>query len=118
MRRPDLLRRVVVIGSNYHHDGLVRLTDFTPQSDGFAEFAVDFGARSPDGAAHAAAVVEKSLRLVKTEPTHALDELGNVSVPVLVIAGDDDVAHSLIRSPSTRHCPKRSWRSFRAPRTR
>ncbi len=92
MRRPDLLRRVVLIGANFHHAGLVELTDFTPQSNGFAEFAVDFGARSPDGAEHAAAIVEKSLHLVKTEPTHSVEELRTVSVPVLVIAGDDDVA--------------------------
>ena len=41
-RRPDLVRRVVVVGANFHYDGLVPLDDFTPESEGFAEFAVDF----------------------------------------------------------------------------
>jgi pimeloyl-ACP methyl ester carboxylesterase len=92
LRRPDLLRRVVVVGANYHYDGLVPMPDFTPLSQGFAEFAQDFATRSPDGIEHAAAVVEKSLHLVKTEPTLSVDELRTIAVPVLVMSGDDDVA--------------------------
>ncbi len=57
MRRPDLVRRVVLVGANFHLDGLVAMEDFTPESDGFAEFAVEFAAVSPDGVEHAAAVV-------------------------------------------------------------
>lgn len=92
MRRPDLLRRVALVGSNFHHDGLVPMNDFTPESEGFAEFAVEFARNSPDGVEHAAAVVEKSLALVKTEPNLTLEELRVVSTPVLVMTGDDDVA--------------------------
>jgi pimeloyl-ACP methyl ester carboxylesterase len=92
LRRPDLLRRVVLVGANFHHDGLVPMPEFTPASQGFAEFAKDFATRSPDGIAHAAAVVEKSLLLVKTQPTLSVEELRGVSVPVLVMSGDDDVA--------------------------
>jgi pimeloyl-ACP methyl ester carboxylesterase len=92
LRRPDLLRRVVLVGANYHFDGLVPMPDFTPESPGFEEFARDFATRSPDGYEHATAVVEKSLRLVKSEPTLTESDLHAVSVPVLVMAGDDDVA--------------------------
>jgi pimeloyl-ACP methyl ester carboxylesterase len=92
MRRPDLVRRVVLVGANFHHDGLVPMPDFTPASQGFDEFAADFATRSPDGIAHAAAVVEKSLHLIKTEPTLQVEDLRGVSVPVLVMSGDDDVA--------------------------
>jgi pimeloyl-ACP methyl ester carboxylesterase len=92
MRRPDLLRRVVLVGANFHHDGLVPMTDFTPESEGFAEFAVGFARDSPDGVEHAAAVVEKSLELVKSQPTLSVDDLRGVSTPVLVMSGDDDVA--------------------------
>jgi pimeloyl-ACP methyl ester carboxylesterase len=92
LARPDLLRRVVLVGANFHHDGLVPMPDFTPASQGFDEFAIDFATRSPDGIEHAAAVVEKSLRLVKEEPTLSVEQLRGVSVPVLVVSGDDDVA--------------------------
>jgi pimeloyl-ACP methyl ester carboxylesterase len=92
LRRPDLLRRVVLVGANFHHDGLVPMTDFTPESDGFAEFAVEFARDSPDGVEHAAAVVEKSLALVKSEPTLTVEELHTIETPILVMSGDDDVA--------------------------
>jgi pimeloyl-ACP methyl ester carboxylesterase len=91
-RRPDLVRRAVVVGANFHHDGLVPLPDFTPESEGFPEFAVDFALHSPDGIEHAAAVVEKSLQLVKTQPTMTVEELAAIVVPMLVMSGDDDVA--------------------------
>jgi pimeloyl-ACP methyl ester carboxylesterase len=92
LRRPDLLRRVVLVGANFHHDGLVPMKDFTPESEGFVEFAVDFAGVSPDGVEHAAAVVEKSLALVRNEPELSVDDLRNIATPVLVLSGDDDVA--------------------------
>jgi pimeloyl-ACP methyl ester carboxylesterase len=92
MRRPDLVRRAVLVGANFHHDGLVPMGDFTPESDGFAEFAVEFARDSPDGVEHAAAVVEKSLALVKSEPNLSVDDLRTISPPILVMSGDDDVA--------------------------
>jgi pimeloyl-ACP methyl ester carboxylesterase len=92
IRRPDLLRRVVLVGANFHHDGLVPMSDFTPESEGFAEFAVEFARDSPDGVEHAAAVVEKSLALVKSQPNLTVDELRTIVTPMLVMSGDDDVA--------------------------
>lgn len=92
MRRPDLLRRVVLVGANFHHEGLVTMSDFTPESEGFAEFAVEFARNSPDGVEHAAAVVEKSLALVKSEPNLTVEQLRTIATPVLVMSGDDDVA--------------------------
>jgi pimeloyl-ACP methyl ester carboxylesterase len=92
LKRPDLLHRVALVGANYHYDGLMPMDDFTPDSPDFEQFALDFATRSPDGVEHAAAVVEKSLHLVKTQPTLAVDDLHAVSVPALVMAGDDDVA--------------------------
>jgi len=92
LRRPDLLRRVVLVGANYHYDGLVPMPDFTPSSQGFDDFALDYATRSPDGLDHAAIVVEKSLHLVKTEPTLSVEELRTIATPVLVMSGDDDVA--------------------------
>ncbi len=92
LRRPDLVHRVVLVGANYHFNGLVPMKDFTPQSPDFEGFARDFATRSPDGIEHAATVVEKSLALVKSEPSLTVEELHTMSVPVLVMSGDDDVA--------------------------
>jgi pimeloyl-ACP methyl ester carboxylesterase len=91
-RRPDLVRRAVVVGANFHHNGLVEMVDFTPESEGFPEFAVEFAQLSPDGIEHAAIAVEKSLELVKTQPTMTIEDLSSIVVPVLVMSGDDDVA--------------------------
>ncbi|HEY7931001.1 MAG TPA: alpha/beta hydrolase [Acidimicrobiales bacterium] len=91
MRRPDLVRRVVAVGGNFHYSGLMAMEAFTPQSPGFADFAQDFGSKSPDGALHAAVVVEKTRALVENEPTWSVNDLATITRPVLVMAGDDDV---------------------------
>jgi len=92
LKRPDLLHRVAAVGGNYHFEGLMTMEDFTPESPGFEDFALNFATRSPDGIDHAAAVAEKSSRLIKTQPTLTAEDLHAISVPVLVMAGDDDVA--------------------------
>ncbi|MDE3008712.1 MAG: alpha/beta hydrolase [Acidobacteriota bacterium] len=91
MRRPDLVRRVVAVGGNFHYSGLMAMEPFTPQSPGFGDFAQDFAAKSPDGLAHAALVVEKTRVLIENEPNWTVDDLATISRPVLVMAGDDDV---------------------------
>jgi len=90
-RRPDLVRRVVAIGANYHHSGLMAMEPFTPESASFAEFAEGYGALAPEGPAHAAVVVQKSRRLVESEPRWTTRHLAAIERPVLVVAGDDDV---------------------------
>lgn len=91
-RRPDLLERVVVIGANFHHDGLLSTPPFDLEGPEFDAWAADYGAVSPDGIGHARVVVEKALELFATEPTLEVADLAQISVPVLVMAGDDDVA--------------------------
>ncbi|MHB2027994.1 MAG: alpha/beta fold hydrolase [Acidimicrobiales bacterium] len=91
MRRPELVERAVLVGGNFHYDGLVSMPDFTPDSAGFSEFAASFARRSPDGVAHAAVVVEKSLALVTTQPDLSASQLTGITNPVLLLVGDDDV---------------------------
>lgn len=92
MRRPDLLRRVVAIGANYHHEGLMPMAPFDSESEGFAEWAQRFGENSPDGPEHARAVEEKTRIMTFSQPTLTPKDLATIPVPVLVMAGDDDVA--------------------------
>jgi pimeloyl-ACP methyl ester carboxylesterase len=90
MRRPDLVRRVVAVGANYDYRALVETPSFDFEGPAFETWAKRFGALSPDGAAHARAVIEKTLRLSATEPTLTTDDLGRITVPVLVMSSDDE----------------------------
>jgi pimeloyl-ACP methyl ester carboxylesterase len=88
MRRPDLVKRLVVIGSNFHHEGVLggTLTDEAEQM-----LTKDYADNSPDGPKHRAEVTDKCIKMWQTEPTITIKELSKIQVPVLVIAGDDDM---------------------------
>jgi pimeloyl-ACP methyl ester carboxylesterase len=92
MRRPDLLRRLVVIGANYHYEGLMPMPTFDTQSEEFAQWAERYGEHSPDGADHAKVVEAKTTVMTFSEPTLTKEDLSTIPVPTLVMAGDDDVA--------------------------
>jgi pimeloyl-ACP methyl ester carboxylesterase len=90
LRRPDLVGRLVMIGSNYHHEGLLPLP-IEGDSPVLEMLLADYSERSPDGADHFGEVVGKSLTMFATEPDLTVDDLHAVSVPVLVLVGDDDL---------------------------
>jgi pimeloyl-ACP methyl ester carboxylesterase len=90
IRRPDLVRRLVVIGTNFHHDGLHDL-DFDPESPVAAMIADDFGTKSPDGVEHFTVVLDKTITMFATEPTMRASDLASIATPTLVMAGDDDL---------------------------
>jgi pimeloyl-ACP methyl ester carboxylesterase len=92
MRRPDLVRRVVAVGANYHFEGLMPVSSFDTESEEFAQWAQRYGENSPDGPEHARAVEEKTRIMTFSQPTLTTHDLASISVPVLVMAGDDDVA--------------------------
>ncbi|SFC08731.1 Pimeloyl-ACP methyl ester carboxylesterase [Nocardioides terrae] len=89
-RRPDLIARQVLIGTNFHHDGIVLdgLAEDPGVSAGMAE---SYGRRSPDGRDHFPVVLEKFNTLARTEPTLAPGDLAAVATPTLVLVGDDDM---------------------------
>ncbi|HVB70023.1 MAG TPA: alpha/beta hydrolase [Acidimicrobiales bacterium] len=98
LRRPDLVRRAVAVGANFHHDAVATSGSLTFEGPDFEEWAEKFGAQSPDGAAHARVVADKSLTLFATEPNMSATDFAMMSRPVLVMSGDDDVvplAHSI-----------------------
>jgi pimeloyl-ACP methyl ester carboxylesterase len=92
LRRPDLVRRVVAIGANYHYEGLMPVPTSDTQSEEFAQWTQRFGENSPDGPEHARAVEEKTRIMTFSQPTLTPKDLATIPVPVLVMAGDDDVA--------------------------
>jgi pimeloyl-ACP methyl ester carboxylesterase len=91
LKRPDLIDRQVLIGANFHYDGL--MPGFTmpddpedesvnPLKDAYSTVAVD--------PAHWPVFYAKAIHLFATAPTLAVDDLGRVSTPTLVLAGDDE----------------------------
>ena len=90
LRRPDLVRRLVLIGTNFHFDGL-RPLDVPPDSPVFAMLQAAYVERSPDGADHFAVVAEKAGTLFATEPTLTIEDLRQITSPALVLVGDDDL---------------------------
>ena len=91
MRRPDLLERVVLVGANFHFDGLRPMPMFHLEGERFEEWATKYGELSPSGKEHARDVITKTLHMFDTEPAFSVDDLAKISVPMLVMAGDDDL---------------------------
>lgn len=88
LRRPDLVRSLVLIGTNYHFDGNM------PTGPGGSEPKMlrdRYADRSPDGGEHFAAVFQKSQAMWAVEPTLTTDDLRRISAPALVLVGDDDL---------------------------
>ena len=92
MRRPDLGKRVAVIGANYHFNGLMPMAGMRVGTPEFDAWALKYAKHSPEGLGHAEVILEKTARMFASEPTLSLSDLSTISRPVLVMAGDDDVA--------------------------
>jgi pimeloyl-ACP methyl ester carboxylesterase len=90
LSRPDLVNRLVLIGVNFHYDGILPL-DLDPSSPLAAMMLQSYAERSPDGAEHFEDVFGKFLTMATTEPTLTVDDLHNVTAPTLVMVGDDDL---------------------------
>jgi pimeloyl-ACP methyl ester carboxylesterase len=94
--RPDLLRKLVVIGTNYDTAGLpAALQESLLSSDADAQdmamLKQMYEASSPDGAEHWPVVFEKFKALATKEPHIPAADLGRIQARTLVVAGDDDI---------------------------
>jgi pimeloyl-ACP methyl ester carboxylesterase len=99
LQRPDLLKRAVVIGANYHKDGLLwpALANDSPDSDEFATARNRYGEFSAEGLEHWPVIFAKTQQMWLSEPALSLSDIARIT-PVLVMVGDDDViahTHSL-----------------------
>ncbi|MBI4260589.1 MAG: alpha/beta hydrolase [Actinobacteria bacterium] len=95
LQRPDLLRKLVTIGSNFNAQGLLEVSmwmEGSPHDDVWAGPRQRYEAVSPDGPDHWPVVFEKLQRMWRDgQPTLEPRDLSGIQVPVLVMAGDDDV---------------------------
>ncbi len=95
LTRPDLVCKLVLIGTVAYIDGLTAQTRqenerFTAES--LPQTMRDaYAALSPDGPAHFPIVFEKTVTVWRTEPRHELSELEHVTSATLILIGDDDV---------------------------
>ncbi|MRG59940.1 alpha/beta fold hydrolase [Agromyces sp. CFH 90414] len=89
LRRPDLVDRLVLIGANFHFDGIHDL----PLGDGGEESPLyaGFAERSPDGPERYPVAIAKWIEMITTEPTLTVDDVARIDHPTLVLVGDDDL---------------------------
>jgi pimeloyl-ACP methyl ester carboxylesterase len=94
LRRPELVRKLVVIGQYFNADGQV--PEFRAMIDYWDSNLPEalhegYDRVSPDGPEHFPVVLEKMMRMWREEPNIALSELAGVRAPTLVMQGDDDI---------------------------
>jgi pimeloyl-ACP methyl ester carboxylesterase len=90
LRRPDLVRRLVLIGTNFHYEGALE-ANFAPDDPGLALIVGRYATLSPDGADHFPVVAGKFMEMSTTEPTWTTDDIGHIQAVTLVLVGDDDL---------------------------
>jgi len=96
LRRPDLIGRLVLIGANFHWNALAYLgfdaaRNQDPAAVAGPTLTAQYAQLSPDGPDHWPVVIAKTLDMWCTEPELSVEDLSSVTVPVLLMSGDDDV---------------------------
>jgi pimeloyl-ACP methyl ester carboxylesterase len=94
LRRPELVRKLVVIGQYFNHEGEV--PEFRTmlehwRSDPPEVLHEVYDRVSPDGPEHFPVIVEKLTRMWREEPNIAFSELVGVRAPTLIMQADDDI---------------------------
>jgi pimeloyl-ACP methyl ester carboxylesterase len=102
MHRPELVRKLVVIGANYHYNGLTpefhdMAVKMSPESPEMKETGDFYRMFAPDPK-HWPVIVKKIRAMWLSEPDYSAAALGRITCPVLVIAGE----HDAIRTEHTR----------------
>lgn len=91
LRRPDLVRRLVLVSGNFHHDGiLAEAITAVGDLEELDLMADAYGAVSPDGRDHFKVVAGKINRMISEEPNLTEKDLSGVAARTLVMVGDDD----------------------------
>jgi pimeloyl-ACP methyl ester carboxylesterase len=95
LRRPDLVRKLVMMSSGFHYScgvgyrgGDGTEIDIEPV---VAAFGKTYGAVSPDGEEHYPVVVRKVFVMNSHEPDLAASDLSGITTRTLVMCADDDI---------------------------
>ncbi|WP_330184028.1 alpha/beta hydrolase [Nocardia sp. NBC_01503] len=91
LRRPDLVRKLVMISGNFNYEGIVPgiLDDFEEESVQ-RYLAGNYGEVSPDGEDHFPIVARKLAEMWESQPDLTPADLRALTTPTLVVSGDDD----------------------------
>jgi len=94
--RPDLLRKLVVIGTNFDTSGVVPgfeegLVATPPDAEDIAMLRQLYQASSPDGSEYWPVVFDQFKAMITTGLHIPVSELRRIRARTLVIAGDDDM---------------------------
>jgi pimeloyl-ACP methyl ester carboxylesterase len=94
--RPDLVRKLVAIGTNYDTAGTVpeaeeMFAQMAPDSPGMTRLRSAYELHSPDGPEHWPVVFTKFIEMLQREPHISIDDLARISSQTLVLIGDDDM---------------------------
>ena len=95
--RPDLVKSIVSIAANFNADGIVELPVFDPAGISDEE-RTEYALMSPDAPETLAIKNAKMHEIWKVEPNIDISDITQISVPTLVMTGDDDVvkhSHSI-----------------------
>ncbi|MFF2553407.1 alpha/beta fold hydrolase [Nocardia sp. NPDC058058] len=91
LRRPDLVRKLVLISGNFHYDGILPgVLDGFEDEETMRYLGSNYGAVSPDGEEHFPIVARKLAEMWETQPDLTPEDLKAVSTRTLVMSGDDD----------------------------
>jgi pimeloyl-ACP methyl ester carboxylesterase len=89
LRRPDLVRQLVLVAGVFHHDGWVPAAiDPTNEPPGFLKALYEDV--SPDGVDHYSVVVDKLAHMHLQQPTLTTSDLNSLAPRTLVMVADDD----------------------------
>lgn len=89
LRRPDLVRRLVVVAAPFHVQGwLPGVIDADREPPEFLRRS--YAEISPDGPDHYPVVVEKLARMHQQEPTLETSDLERIDARTLIMVADDD----------------------------
>jgi pimeloyl-ACP methyl ester carboxylesterase len=96
MARRDLVRKLIVIGTNFDTAGLTPeamegFTTLSADSDDLAMLREAYQTASPDGPGHWPLMVDKFKEMVSTQPAITLEQLARITAARLVVVGDHDI---------------------------
>lgn len=87
IERPDLVRSIIAIGANYHHESGGKSIELWEVSD---EDRLEHAERSPDAPEVLDSKVARMWAIWNTEPTLSMEDLAKIRCPTLIMAGDDE----------------------------
>ena len=90
IKRPDLVKSMVLIGANYHWNSGGVVFDENVEITWDDEEKTLWSSRSPDPIEVGIATVKKAFGIWAKEPNMTLEELSTIKCPTLVLSGDDE----------------------------